>query len=183
MDRWFPLETDRLILREVRPADENDIQEYAADPEVVRFTNWGPNTPEMTRAVLANWLKEQEQWPRADMSVGIELKREHRLIGTISLRLRDENRATADFGYALNRKYWNHGYATEASRAVVDAAFRQLGLHRVWATCDVRNHASYRVMEKLGMRREGKLQKDVIQRGQWRDSYLYAVLADEWLSR
>ena len=64
--------------------------------------------------------------------------------------------------------------------SVVSAGFANLNLHRVWATCDTRNYASYRVMEKLGMRREGLFKKDVLQKGESRDSYLYAVLAEEW---
>ena len=63
--------------------------------------------------------------------------------------------------------------------ALLHLAFSSLNLHRVWATCDVRNHASYRVMEKLGIR-EALFKKDVLQKGEWRDSYLYAVLAEEW---
>ena len=92
----------------------------------------------------------------------------------------DRNNETADFGCTLNRRYWNNGYATEGARVLLGVAFTKLGLHRVWAICDVRNHASYRVMEKLGMRREAWFKKDVWQKGEWRDSYLYAILAEEW---
>lgn len=83
------------------------------------------------------------------------------------------------FGYAFNKRYWDQGYATEASRAVLHVAFSVLQLHRVWATCDVRNVASWRVLEKLGMRREAEFQGDVFQKGTWRSSYLYAMLEDE----
>jgi len=69
----------------------------------------------------------------------------------------------------------------EAARAVLDTAFREVGLHRVWATCDPRNRASYRVMEKLGVRREAHFRQDVMEKGEWRDSYLYAILREEWL--
>lgn len=182
MDPWFPIETDRLLLREFRAADEADMHEYASDPEVVRLMVWGPNTPEVTRAYLAGILKEQEQWPRPSVGLAIELKSERRAIGSIELRVKDEKNRTADIGYVLTRKYWGHGYMTEAARAILDAAFRQLKLHRVWATCDPRNHASYRVMEKLGMRREAHFRKNVMEKSEWRDSYLYAILAEEWLA-
>lgn len=177
MERWFPIATGRLLLREPRAADEADVHEYASDPEVVRFEPWGPNTPEVTRIVLNSWLKEQDQWPRDSVTLAVELVSEHRLIGTISLRLKG---VTADFGYAFNRRYWGRGYATEAARAVAGAAFGRLGVHRLWAGCDVRNQGSYRVMEKLGMRREGLFRKDVMVRGEWRDSYLYSILEEEW---
>jgi [ribosomal protein S5]-alanine N-acetyltransferase len=183
MQPWFPIETERLSLREFRLSDEPDIHDYASDPEVVRFTQWGPNTRDATRLVLRSWLKEQELGVESTVTLAIELKSEQRLIGAIRLSVKDERNRTADFGYTLNRRYWGHGYATEAARAILNTGFRQLGIHRMFATCDTRNLASFRVLEKLGMRREGTFEKDVIQKGQWRDSYLYAILADEWIAR
>ena len=180
MTRWFPLETKRLLLREFRAADEGDIHAYARDPEVVELMIWGPNTPEMTRSYLEGVLGAQQHWPRSDIALAIELAAEHRVIGSIALRIKDERNATADIGYVLHRAYWGQGYMVEAARAVLDAAFLELRLHRVWATCDPRNRASYRVMEKLGMRREAHFRKDVMEKGEWRDSYLYAILREEW---
>jgi [ribosomal protein S5]-alanine N-acetyltransferase len=180
MNRWFPVETERLLLREFRAADEADIHAYACDPEVVRLMIWGPNTPEMTRIYLEGVLEAQQRWPRPEVALGIELTAERRVIGSIGLRIKDEKNSTADIGYVLTRAYWGHGYMVEAARAVLHAAFGVVGLHRVWATCDPRNRASYRVMEKLGMRREAHFRKDVMEKGEWRDSYLYAILREEW---
>jgi RimJ/RimL family protein N-acetyltransferase len=180
MHRWFPLETKRLLLREFRAADERDIHAYACDPQVVQLMIWGPNTPEMTRSYLEGVLEAQQRWPRSEIALAIESTAERRVIGSIALRIKDEPNATADIGYVLNRAYWGQGYMVEAARAVLDAAFRELGLHRVWATCDPRNRPSYRVMEKLGMRREAHFRKDVMEKGEWRDSYLYAILSEEW---
>jgi len=183
MEKWFPVETARLLLREFRASDEADIHEYARDPQVSQWMEWGPNTPEMTRQVLALWLKTQAQWPRPKVELAVQLKAESKVIGGIRLEIRDERIQTADFGYALRREYWGRGYATEAGRAILKVAFAVLQMHRVWAICDQRNRASYRVMEKLGMRREGEFKKDVWRKGDWRDSYLYAILAEEWTSR
>lgn len=178
-ERWFPLQTRRLVLREFLAADERDIHEYASDLEVVRYVPWGPNTPEDTRRVLNERLKEQKQWPRDDVTLAIELKGERKVIGSIRLGIRDPSNRTADFGYVLNRSYWHRGYTTEASQAIVRCAFLQLNLHRLFATCDTRNGTSMRVMERLGMRREAHFLADVLQRAQWRDSYLYALLETE----
>jgi [ribosomal protein S5]-alanine N-acetyltransferase len=180
MTPWFPIETSRLLLRGFRAADEIDVHEYASDPEVVRLMIWGPNSREMTRAFLARALEEQKEWPRNSVGLAIELKDEHRVIGSIGLRIKDEANRGADIGYVLGRHYWGHGYMPEAARAVLDAAFLRAGLHRVWATCDPRNRASYRVMEKIGMRREAHFVKNAFEKNEWRDSYLYAVLAEEW---
>ncbi len=183
MDPWFPIETARLFLREFRAEDEQDIHAYASDPEVVRLMIWGPNTPEITKTFLAGALKEQELWPRPFVSLAIEQKSERRVIGSIGLRIKDEKNRAADIGYVLARACWRQGYMNEATRAILDVAFGRLQLHRVWATCDVRNRASYRVMEKLGMRREAHFHKNVFEKGEWRDTCLYAILAEEWLSQ
>jgi RimJ/RimL family protein N-acetyltransferase len=180
MDRWFPIETERLVLREFRASDESDVHAYAGDPEVVRLMIWGPNTFEQTRAFLQTVLKAQEQWPRPFVELAIEPKGEGRMIGSIGLRVKDERNRSADIGYVLARKDWGCGYMTEAVRAILEVAFRRLELHRVWATCDPGNHASYRVMEKVGMRREAHFRKDAMKKGEWCDSYLYAILAEEW---
>lgn len=180
MTPWFPLETERLLLRDFRLEDEAEICEYARDPGVVRFANWGPSDLSIVQANLQRRLEDQKSWPRDSVEVAVELRSEARLIGGMRITVLDPSNRTADFGYTFNRRYWNNGYATEAARALLSLAFSNLNLHRVWASCDVRNHASYRVMQKLGMRREGLFKQDVLQKGEWRDSYLYAVLAEEW---
>lgn len=180
MTPWLPLKTERLVLRDFRVEDEPDIYEYASDPEVVRFADWGPSDISTIRSNLLRRLQEQESWPRNSMDVAVESPCDTALIGVVRITVLDRANRTADFGYTFKRSVWNNGYATEATRALLRWAFSNLNLHRVYATCDVRNHASYRVMEKLGMRREALFRKDVLQKGQWRDSYLYAVLAEEW---
>jgi RimJ/RimL family protein N-acetyltransferase len=114
------------------------------------------------------------------VTLAIELVEEQRFVGGIRLDERDVVHRAADFGYTVDRAYWNRGIATEAARGLLDTAFGTLGYHRVWATCDTRNLASRRVLEKLGLRREGELRQDTIRRGAWADTYLYAILKDEW---
>jgi len=102
------------------------------------------------------------------------------VIGSVGLHPNDEANRTMETGYCLRRDAWGRGFAVEAARALVDAAFGQLGVHRVIATCDARNLASARVMEKVGKRREGHFRRDREIKGCWRDTLLYAVLADDW---
>jgi [ribosomal protein S5]-alanine N-acetyltransferase len=180
MERWFPLRTARLLLREIGPADIPAIHEYAGDPEVVRYMQWGPNDLATTVEVTRDWLDEQQRWPRDSVQLAIEPAGEAKIAGAIHLWVSDAHNATGSFGFVLNRAYWGRGYATEAARAVMDCAFREVGLHRLCATCDTRNLASAHVLEKLGMRREAEHRKDVLQKMEWRDSYLYAILREEW---
>ena len=178
--KWTPLETPRLILRDIRPGDRDDCHEYATDPAVIRYMDWGPNTPEITAKVMAGWMKDQLKWPRAIVNMAVEHKADGKMIGAQRFAVIDKARRTCDFGYSFNSGYWNQGYATEAASALLPLAFDTLDLHRMIATCDTRNTGSWRVMEKLGMRREATFHHDVKARDGWRDSYLYALLADEW---
>jgi ribosomal-protein-alanine N-acetyltransferase len=179
---WFPVRTQRLLLREFREADVDDVHAYATDPEVSRFMAWGPNTPDQTRDFMERKAAEQAEWPRDAVNLAMEHLADGRVIGSIRLQVADHEHRTADLGYSLHRRYWRQGYGSEAAAALVDLAFVTLGMHRVCATCDVRNAGSYGIMEKLGMRREGCLRQNVLVKGAWRDTYLYAILAEEWIS-
>jgi RimJ/RimL family protein N-acetyltransferase len=92
----------------------------------------------------------------------------------------DRVNRTGDLGYGLARDAWGKGLATEAARAVVDYGFSALGLAKVWARTDPRNAASVRVLEKLGMRREGLLRSHVIRWGERADRAYYGLLREEW---
>jgi ribosomal-protein-alanine N-acetyltransferase len=179
---WFPVRTPRLLLREFREADFDDVHAYATDPEVSRFMAWGPNTPDQTRDFMERKAAEQAEWPRDAVNLAMEHLVEGRVIGSIRLQVADREHRTADLGYSLHRRYWRQGYGSEAAAALVNLAFVTLGMHRLCATCDVRNAGSYGIMEKLGMTREGCLRRNVLVKGAWRDTYLYAILAEEWIT-
>jgi len=172
------LETRRLVLRELKPTDLAAVHAWAADPEVVRYEPWGPNTPEQTAEYLKRSAAARAEEPRSVFELGFVLKEAGSLIGAGGLRIRSAEHLEADIGYTLRRDAWGRGYATEAAGALVELGLR-LGMHRIWATCHVDNVRSARVLEKLGMRREGRLRENVHQREGWRDSYLYAVLAGD----
>ena len=180
---WLPLTTPRLVLREFREADLADIHRYGSDPMVSRFMTWGPNTEDETREFLDRKLAEQTVWPRAEVSMAAEIIATGRVMGALSLRFGRGESRTAEFGYSLGREHWGQGYATEAAGALIRHGFETLGLRRVVANCNVRNIGSWRVMEKLGMRREALFLKDVRARRGWRDSYHYGLLAAEWRAR
>lgn len=178
---WFPLRTERLILRPFRKGDLADLHDLASDPVVVRFMDWGPNTPDETSSRLAMQLEEQTTWPRSEVNLAVEHLEDARLIGTIRLSVQPHQ--NADFGYVLARPFWGLGLGCEAARAIVDVAFDDLGLHRLWATCDARNQASVRLLKKLGLRLEGTLLKNQLVRDGWRDTCVFAILREEWKRR
>jgi RimJ/RimL family protein N-acetyltransferase len=172
------IHTERLILREFCDADWLAVHGYASDAEVVRYQDWGPNSEQQTKEFIARTIEAAAQ-PRSDYTLAVELAQFGVLIGGCGIVLDVEHRSGV-IGYSLARQYWGHGYATEAAGALLRFGFESLGLHRICATTDARNTASWRVMEKLGMRREGHFREDLWQRGGWRDSFLYAILECQW---
>jgi RimJ/RimL family protein N-acetyltransferase len=172
------IHTDRLLLREYRETDFSDIHEYATDPEVVRYVPFGPNTEDETRNFIHRNLDQQQDPDRKIFGFAIVLKSEQKIIGGGSLKIFTEGVTT--LGYALNRRYWSKGYATEFARAVLAFGFTQINVHRICSTCDIENRASAHVMEKIGMRREGLWIEDCFIKGEWRSSYTYAILQREW---
>ena len=174
------LETPRLVLRELGDDDATAVQMYAADAEVVRHLDWGPNAPEDTAAFLAMAQAARDAVPRTAYHLAIVLRAGGQLIGGCRIEIRSAATGSGDLGYVLDRRHWGQGYATEAMHVLVAFGFGRLALHRIWATCDVDNLASARVLEKLGMQREGQLRQTVRRRGEWRDSHLYTILQPDW---
>jgi [ribosomal protein S5]-alanine N-acetyltransferase len=179
MKKSLYIKTPRLILRDYVFSDWKAVQEYASDSKVARFMPWGPNSPAQTRIFIKTvreWIQHQ---PRRMFDVAVLLKSENRLIGGCGIRIKNPEQREADLGYAFHRAYWGNGYATEATKALIDFGFSRLKLHRIWATCDPLNKASARVLQKAGMKREGLLRKNVFQKGAWRDSCLFAILESD----
>lgn len=143
------LETPRLLLREFAEGDAEAIQVYAGDPEVTRFTSFGPNTPQVTDTVLTNWIEERKSSPRTEWPLAIVRKEDGALIGGTGLGAVDWSTGAAIFGYVLRQSAWGQGYATEAGLAVRDWAFNKLGLRSLIAHCEPANTASSSVLKKL----------------------------------
>ena len=172
------IDTKRLKLREITQEDFQGVHEYASDHETVKYMPFGPNTEEETREFIKRNMKRQQEEPRTDFGFGIILKNENRFIGACGIHGITE--VQASIGYILNRKHWGHGYATEAARSLVDYLFGELGVHRVFASCDPRNTASIRVLEKVGMSLEGRLRENMVIHGEYRDSLIFGILENEW---
>jgi len=175
-----PIETPRLILREFKPADIERVHAYASREEVTRYLIWGPNSLSQSAEALSGFLEDSRQLPRQSHDLAIVLKSHNLLIGGVGLRISDAESTTGDIGYVLHPDFWGHGYAEEAARALIYAGFRSLGLRRIIGQCDQRNKASARVMERLGMRREGAFRASRLIQDEWCDEYLYAILEQDF---
>ena len=174
------LETERLVLRDFGPRDWQRLYAIESDPEAVRYQSFGPRTAEECRAYIRLCAQDRAERPRRVYDLAVALRNKGTVIGRCGLKLTGEEPGEATLWYMVDRARWGHGYAPEAARALLDLGFSALGVHRVWADCDPANAASIRVLEKLGMRREGHLVENAWIKGAWADSLLYAILDREW---
>jgi RimJ/RimL family protein N-acetyltransferase len=170
------LETARLHLRRPVLADAPLIfAAYAQDPEVTRYLVWRPHPKvSVTEGNLARYLEAWDQG--SSFSWVITRKPDGGPIGRIELRVPDHR---AELLFALARAHWGQGLMTEAAGAVVGWAREQPRLRRIWAVGDVENRAAARVLEKVGMEREGVLRRWLVHPNLGdapRDCFCYALV-------
>jgi ribosomal-protein-alanine N-acetyltransferase len=173
------LETERLTLRAFSPADAPEVQRLAGDRAVASTTQNIPHPYE--DGVAEAWIAAlQPAFERgAGVSFAIVRRDDGQLLGAIGLTYAPQHER-AEMGYWIGAPYWNHGYATEAARAVIAYAFQVLGLNKVSAQHLTRNPASGRVMQKAGMRHEGILRAHVKKWGVFEDLKTYSILRREF---
>ena len=173
------METNRLLIRRFTSDDWPDLHEYLSQPEVVEFEPYDVYTEEACIFEAKRRAIDKNYW-------AVCLKDSGKLIGNIFLWKRDYNRW--ELGYVFNRDYQKRGYATEAAKAMLDDIFANQNARRVVAFCNPLNTASWRLLERLGFRREGHLIKDASFKKDadgnpiWSDTFEYAVLREEWES-
>lgn len=175
------LETARLILRTFTPRDFDDVHSYASIPENSIYMEWGPNTAEQTRAFIQASISQAEENPCTNHQYAAVHKETGRLIGACNLAPKGDK---AEIGWILNLDYWKQGYGPEMGKALLALGFDELKLRRITATCDAENYGSYRVMEKIGMRREGLFIQarpgNKLTKQKYGDELSYAILKEEW---
>jgi len=169
------IETERLVLRVPRMDDASVIfAAWTQDKEVTRYLTWRPHrrieqTKQFIQGCLSAW-EYQTRFPYV-----ISLKESGEVIGIIDPRIEGPK---VGIGYGAARAHWGKGYMTEAALAIIEWAFQQPSIYRVYATTDVENIASRRVLEKVGMQCEGILRKYIVHPNISdvpRDSCMYAI--------
>ncbi len=176
-DRMTILETVRLNIRRFLPTDWQDLFEYLSQEEVVKYEPYDVFTEEQSKQEAIKRSRNPDFW-------AVCLKDTGKLIGNVYLSKRDFD--TWELGYVFNKDYQGKGYATEAARAMLDDIFVNCSAHRVFAMCNPINTSSWKLLERLNMRRESHLLKNVWffkdENGDpiWQDTYEYAILNEEW---
>jgi [ribosomal protein S5]-alanine N-acetyltransferase len=167
------IETERLIIRNFIESDWQDVFAYTSRPDVMAYIPEGVFSEEDAKKFVQDHAGEKAKY------FPVRIRGEEAVIGHITF-FKYFGDHTYEIGWVFNPGYFNKGYATEAARAVLHYGFTKMKLHRIIATCQPENIPSWRVMEKISMRREGYFKKCIPNGDGWWDEYYYAVLAEEW---
>lgn len=173
------METERLSIRKFCVNDWKDLHEYLSQEEVVKFEPYDVFSEEASKEETLHRSKNDDFW-------AVCLKENGKLIGNIYLSKQDFD--TWELGYVFNHNYQGNGYATEAAVALVDIAFKEKNARRVIAMCNPLNNASWKLLERMGLRREGHLIQNIFFKRDefgcpiWLDTYEYGILHSEWFA-
>lgn len=176
------IETERLILRKMKPSDSRDMYEYSRLPEVTRYLLWEPHTNPSQTLDYLEYLQTRYRvgdfydWAVVEKSRG-------KMIGTCGFTSLDFSNNAAEVGYVLNPAFWGKGLAPEALMRVMRFGFMELNVHRIEAKYMVENARSRRVMEKCGMTFEGVRRSSMYVKGSYRDIGICSILSDEYIRK
>jgi RimJ/RimL family protein N-acetyltransferase len=174
------LETERLILSEVTINDLEKIHQLHLIPEVDEFNTLGiPESISDTEKFLKPIIESQNNIPRGSYMLKVMIKKTKEFIGVAGFSLSNDKFRLGEIYYKLNPQYWGNGYATELAKGLVILGFEKFNLHKVEAGVATKNEKSIRVLEKIGMTREGLRRKILPIRGEWIDNYHYAIVEDD----
>ena len=169
------VKSDRLIFRFFKTDDFEKVHSYSSLPLFSQYDSWGPNSEQDTKNYLTKCIMRSQEVPVSQYELAVCLKSDEMLIGSCSLRGETAISKTGSLGFAISPQFQNQGYATELTKKLIEFGFEELGFSIIYATCDTRNEASLKVLEKSGMTRVGTIKSHKVIRGQARDSYRYEV--------
>jgi RimJ/RimL family protein N-acetyltransferase len=179
--RAATIETARLILRPFDPDDFDDLYAYQSRPDVARYLHWEARDRAQAQRALEEQCGEtildaEGKW----LTFAVVWREVHRVVGEIGLKWLSEEHRQGETGFVFNPDYQGRGLATEAAEAMLALGFGSLGWHRIIGSCDARNHASARLMERIGMRQEAHFVHREFIKGEWTDELVFAILDQEW---
>lgn len=182
MAEIITLLTNRLLIRDLNWNDLNFIHSLHSIPSVQEYATLTiPKSLAESKEYLENYIVEQQSSSRKEYGFCISLI-DHQPIGLIGLSNNSSKFRKAELWFKLAPEYWGKGYTTEAANMILKLGFEELALHRIEAGVDTENLASIKILEKIGMRREGLRRKILPIRGQWKDNFHYAILEEDFFN-
>jgi ribosomal-protein-alanine N-acetyltransferase len=177
------IKTERLLLRDFEEEDWRSVYAYMSNPAHKQYYHVPVGGEENVRRLVNEFIEWSKESPRNNYQLAIVLPDEGRVIGSVGLRVQDAELGEADLGVGLDPSEWNQGYAVEAATRMLDYAFEELKFHRVCAECIADNESARKLVDRLGMREEGRFKNRRWMNDKWWDSLLFAILDSEWHAR
>ncbi|MCL2402284.1 MAG: GNAT family N-acetyltransferase [Oscillospiraceae bacterium] len=182
--KFIELESERLAYRKFNEDDFLVVFDWLNNADNMKYRRGEPRSEAEVRDYL-NWaITNAESDDCTNYEYAAVLKDDDTLIGAASLFRLSDN---PELGWTVHRNYWRQGYGTEIGRTMLKLGFDILNLRRITAGCNARNHASYKIMERIGMRREAHFVKTQLGNSalnnEWCDRFVYAILHEEWVER
>lgn len=173
------IQTPRLLIRPFQEQDRDSLFEYLSDPAIYKYEPGEPITLDEARKLILERSRSTIFW-------AVVLQDTQKMVGHLYFQQTEPlEYLTWELGYIFNPRYQNHGYASESAAALIRYGFDHWGIHRVMAHCNPENIASWKVLEKIGMRREGYFQQNIFFKTSadgspiWVDTFEYAILKEE----
>ena len=176
----LPIELGDLLLRRLEPRDVADLLEIKSDPEVVRYELFGCWSESDAQHCIQEQMQIHPGDPGVPLILAVELVAEQKLIGDCQITISSPHDRQGEIGFAFNPRFSGRGYASRAVHATLGYGFAALDLHRIIAAADVRNERSWKLLERIGMRREAHFRHCNLVADEWVDDYVYAMLDHEW---
>jgi RimJ/RimL family protein N-acetyltransferase len=178
------LRGERVALRRFQFADLTPLVAYRSDPEVARYQSWdAPYPVDKGEGLIRAMLRQHPDTPGEWFQFAVTRASTGELIGDCGSKTEAGDHRLADIGYTIAPGHQGNGYGTDTVRTLLRYLFEARGKHRVTASCDPRNVPSIRLLERLGMRREGHLRESIWYAGEWADDLLFAMLEREWAAK
>jgi RimJ/RimL family protein N-acetyltransferase len=174
--------TDRLILTPLSVADSSALFAYRSLPEVYRYQSWEPRHPDEVVRFLDGLASVEFNTPGTWFQLGVRRRESGELVGDLGVHFLEDGEQV-EIGFTLRPDCQGCGLGTEAVVGLLDYLFGRLRKHRVFASVDPRNQPSLRLLQRVGMRQEGRFLESLRFRGEWADDMVFAILASEWALR
>ncbi|MFD2908701.1 GNAT family N-acetyltransferase [Flavobacterium ardleyense] len=174
------LSTERTTLNLIQISDLDFIHKLHSIPEVDEYNALGiPKDTAETESIITNWIKDNQVVEILNYTFIIQQKNNKEEIGLFGIKLGAKKYKRAEVWYKIHPDFWNKGFATEVLLSVLDYCFEELKLHRIQAGCAVENIGSIKVLEKVGMKREGRCRQVLPLKSGWSDNFEYAILESD----
>lgn len=178
-----PINLGDLLLRRPDFHDRDELLKLYSHSEVCRYQFFQPLNLQQVDELIHSQSQVKAGDPGVAMMFVIWMRASNKVVGDCQINVTDPASHQGEVGFSLHPDYWGKGIATRSVEAIINFAFDTLKLHRITAATDVRNERSWRLMERLAMRREAHFINDHFENGEWIDDFVYAILDEEWRQR